>query len=551
MARNYDVRYLQADEFIKYCAELKVETDLSELEHYEKTAIMLPLARIIYPEEYIKLRTLWYRGVIEKLPKDDKWPDLQRLFDKKRVLPHDYANLSDEELIDSFDREMGTNLYLVRPTADNYRPWESYEISIPYGEGLKSAEKTAVHYFGYWQVHQLYYIQQYPDLHKNKTLLDHIPDEVKNRIHRPLSPNPDTLREFKGLATMFDLLSFWITIYERERRRTFALIPPQHHVKHLEEKQYHAYLDRLKSEAEFILLRYGKSVEELYKFMYQLLELQSDYQKKEKYKLAEEIRNDIVSLSHLIELLTDSEWDDVADELGRRFTFWTRQKFRYLDLLVKEKDEAREMLIDVAKKYKEVLKTHNISSENFNFSVREIDNLLDYCKRQNYTVLFTSLSGMTATEEEYAEKFRPVTRYTNLKNALTALEFIMRDFALRTGGTKGRLTLSAVIEALMKNEVWFSLYEQKYRKQLTSAKNEEEFFLHLNQLLHDPDLVQTEEAFWARVFLIASLARNLTAHDFPKEDWFYGELYGEMLEAGIYAILYSWHKAKEYGWVQQ
>jgi hypothetical protein len=549
MARNYGVRYLTVDEFIRYCGNLNVETDLQELEYYEKLGIMLPVARVIYPEEYVKQKTLWLVGASKELPDESKWPGLKRLFDRSRVTPEQYADLSDEELIDSFDREIGKNPHLVRPTVGNFKPWDSYKISVPYGDGLKSFASTAEHRYGYWQVHQLYLIQQYPDLYKNKSLLDHISDEIKERLHRPFSLNPDLLREFKGLASMFDLLSYWITLYEREQKRAFALIPPKHQVKHLDETQYQAYLDRLKFSAESAQVRYSKSVDELYQFLYELLELRRDYQKKERSKLVEELKNDIIYLAHLIELLTDSDWEEVADELGRRFTFWTRQNFRYLDLLIKERDEAREILVDVAKKYEEVLKTHNISGSRLAFPSSDIDDLLDYCKRQNYTVLFTSLSGMTATEEEYAEKFRPVTRYTNLKNALTALEFMMRDFALRTGGTKGRLTLSVVIESVMKNEAWFSLYEKKDKRKLISANNEAEFFNHLNQLLHDPDLVQSEDAFWARIFLIASLARNLTAHDFPTEDWFYGELYGDMFEAGIYALMYSWQFAKTNGWV--
>jgi hypothetical protein len=549
MARNYGVRYLTVDEFVKYCAELKVETDLRELEYYEKIGIILPVARVIYPEEYIRLQTLWSLYVIRELPHENQWPDLQRLFDRHRSIPEKYADLSDEELIDSFDRAMGKNSYLIRPTPENYKPWDTYTISIAYGDGLKTSKSIAEHRYSYWQVHQLYHIQQYPDLYKNKRLLDHIPDEIKQRYYLPSAPSQETLREFNGLAPMFDLLSFWITVYERERKRVFALVPPTHQVKKLGERQYQEYLDRLKSDAELVQTRYGKSVNELYQYLSQLLELQSDYRKKERYKLAEELRNDIIFLAHLIELLTNNDWEEVADELGKRSTPWTRQNFRYLDLLIKERDEARDILIGVSKKYDNVLKSHSIVRGKLTFPSSDIDEMLDYCKRQSYTVLFTSLGGMTATEEEYAEKFRPVARYTNLRNILTALEFVMRDFALKAGSTKHRLTLSVVIEAVMKNEAWFSLYEQKDKKKLTSANSEAEFSLHLNQLLHDPDLVQSEETFWARVFLIASLARNLTAHDFPTDDWFYGELYVEMLEAGIYAILYSWQSAKSQGWV--
>src|SRR5574338_646142 len=187
MARNYGVRYLTTEEFVKYCAELKVDTDLKELEHYEKIGVMLPVARVVYPEEYIKHKTLWFVAARKELFKEDEWPDVQRLFDRSRRTKQ-YADLNDEELIDSFDREMGKNPFLVRPTPENYKPWDSYEISVTYGDGQKSLQSIAEHRYSYWQVHQLYLIQQYPDLYKNKILLDHIPDEVKQRLYRPYAP---------------------------------------------------------------------------------------------------------------------------------------------------------------------------------------------------------------------------------------------------------------------------------------------------------------------------------------------------------------------------
>jgi len=548
MAQNYAVRYLTADEFIKYCADLKVETDLRELEHYEKIGIMLPTARVIYPEEYVRLTTLWYLGVNDELPQEDQWPDLPRLFDKTRITPERYAELSDEELIDSFDREMGKNPYLVRPTPENYKAWDSYTISVSYGEGQKTSKSIAEHRYSYWQVHQLYFIQQYPDLYKNKSLLDHIPDEIKQRIWRPYSPSQDRLREFNGLAPMFDLLSFWITVYERERKRTFALIPEEHQVKHLDSAQLQTYQDKLKADAKLVETRYRTNVDNLFQFLYQLLELYSDYRRNERFKLAEELRNDIIFLAHLIQVLTNSDWEGIAEELGKRCTVWTKQEFRHLDILIKERDDARELLTHFAGNYKDSLGKLKISDPTRTFASAEIDDFLDYCGREGFSVLLTALSGMVATEDEYAEKFRRVSRYTNLKNALTTLEFILRDFAVKGDNTLKKLTLNPVIRAVMKNETWFPLFEEKSNSHVTSAENIAQFFTHLNQLIHDPDLLQSEDTYWARVFLIASLARNLTVHAYPNDDWFYGELFGEMLRATIYAILYSWQLGKEEGW---
>jgi hypothetical protein len=106
--------------------------------------------------------------------------------------------------------------------------------------------------------------------------------------------------------------------------------------------------------------------------------------------------------------------------------------------------------------------------------------------------------------------------------------------------------LIPTIQKVMKNEAWISLFSKKIDK--TSAKDSAGFFVKLNELLLDSELVQSEDAYWARIFLIASLARNLTAHIYPGDDWFYGKLFDEMLQSTIYAILYSWQKAKREGW---
>ena len=101
----------------------------------------------------------------------------------------------------------------------------------------------------------------------------------------------------------------------------------------------------------------------------------------------------------------------------------------------------------------------------------------------------------------------------------------------------------------MEREGWISLFVKKTNKRLTSAKDPTEFFNKLNQLVYDSDLVQSEETFWAREFLIASLARNLTVHSYPDYDWFYGQLFGEMLGAALYSVMYSWQVANREGWV--
>ena len=549
MAHNYGVRYLTVDQFLRYCSDLNVKTDSLELEHYEKAGIMLPVARVVYPEDYASGRTLWSMGAVSEPPAPEQWPELQRLFDKPRTFPEQYADLQDEELINSFDRELGKNSYLIRPTPGSYKPWDSYAVLVPYRDGQQLSGSTADHYYSYWQVHHLYYLQQYQDLYKNKILLDQISEDIKLRLGRPWAPGQGLLREFNGRLHMFDALSFWITVSDRERNRTFARIPVKHQVKHLDASQLQLYRERLAADAKSAQARYGITTDDLYEFVHQLLELYRAYRGDERYKLSDELRNDILCTAQFIHSLTGAEWDVIADELGNRHGVWAKLQFRHLDILTQERDEAHQLLTFYTGKYSAVLGELKISSPKRTFSTAAVDELLDYCEQEGLSILATALSGMIATEDEYAEKFRRASRYTNLKNVLTSLEFLLKNFAGKGSIAIDPPTLNPTIRNVMKNEAWHSIFVTKVNMGLTRANNSAEFLDNLNQLVRDQDLVQSEDAYWARVFLIASLTRNRTVHAYPDDDWFYGEMFGEMLSAAIYAVLYSWEVAKKEGWV--
>jgi len=338
-------------------------------------------------------------------------------------------------------------------------------------------------------------------------------------------------------------------MYNREHKRTYALIPEEHHVKILDEPQFKSLQRRLVENAKEVEEHYGLNNETSYDFLYELLELHKGYQDDERYKLSEELKNDIFYQAQLIALIFDHKWENIEKEFGNRYAFWTKNQFRHLNTLLKERDETREMLVHVAGDYRKVIEKHNIPKPKHMFRPNEIDKFLDYCESEGLTIFFTAISGMIATGEEYAVKFRRVTRYTNIKNVLTALEFLLKSFAANGDFHLNGKSLNPVIKEMMKSEKWFRLFKDKTDKGLTHAKDPTEFFNNINQLVNDSDLVQSEETFWAREFLIASLARNLTVHSYPDYDWFYGQLFGEMLGAALYSVMYSWQVANREGWV--
>jgi len=543
MKYSQSERYLLVDQFIRYCEDLNVETNKEELEHYEKIGVMLPLARIIYPHDYVVQLEAWHSNPTDERPDTKQWTKLLSLFDETRILDEDYADMNDEELIDSFDREMGKTPYLIKPALDTYRTWSSYE--------------KADHYYSGWQVHQLYEIQRHPDLYLNQRLIKHIPYEVQERFYIPSAPKPEYLREFKGMSIWFDALSFWITFFTRLQRKTFALIPVLHKVQRLEKTQYQTYLTHLKAGTKLIQNRFGLALEDNYKFLSHLLQLHDYYQKAERYKLADELENSIIYHARFIGNLTDQEWDGIADEIEKRFGIWKKRDFQHLNVAYKERDEAHDLLKHFAQNYGSNLKTLGIANSSLTFPPNEIDELMGYCTNEGIPVFFTALSGMIYTDEDYAKKSRRVMQYTNIKNATTALEVLLRKFASKGSITINGTGLSAAVKYVFEKETgWMPLFNSNLSKGFTNTSpglrpdiTLNEFYSKLIHVLGDKKLIQSENTFWARVFLIACLTRNLTAHNYPEQDWFFSELIGEMESAIIYAILFSWKFAKKEGWV--
>lgn len=551
MENHYGTRYLEVDQFIRYCERLNVKTDKRELEYYEKSGIMLPIMRVTYPEDYVRLRALWFTGHVQagEPPRMNQWEGLAKIFDKDRVLPKDYADTTDEELIDSFDREIGKSPFLTRPSVDTYKPWKEYEVQIEYSDGLKTSSKISETYYGYWQIYQLKNTQNYPDLWKNKTLFELIPPEKKQQIFRPWAPDSERLCSFNGLAKMFDILSFWITIYNRTELKAFSNIPEKHQIQRLDDSHRQAYLNQIIDNAKSVQAKYSVTIDELYAFLYELINLRSDYLKDEKFKLAGELRNDIIYLSYFIQALTGNEWSDVAEELSKRnYPFWIKKHFQHLDVLLKEQDEAADLLKSITNNYNKTMNDLGIPNAVWEFPLNEIEQFLNYCRNEGLSLFITSASGMIASQEEYAKKFRRVSQYTNIKNIVTSLEYLLRDFI-----TKGNLTISgsglnSAIKSVMEHRThWFLLFDAK--KNLAKGSSSTEFYAKLINLMNDPELSISEESHWAQIFLIASLARNLTVHEHPGDDWFYGELFGELLGSTIYAMLYSWKLAKKENWI--
>ncbi len=522
-------RFLKVNDFIAHCRSLNVRTDERELEHYEKIGAMLPVARKVYPEEYF-IHQRQHEYVLDPLvPLADidkqEYPELHRLTEKVLHLgfPCGFKEFSDEELVHCFDREMGSNPYLILPGDSEFKPWDDYEVKVSEYQGREFKESLAEHFYSYWQVHQLCWIKNYPDLYQNASLLELIPEE-RMPTGRPFPPSKKRLAGFDGLRQHFDALSFWATAYIRERFRTFANVAVVNGVRRVDDDEAASYRRRLKELSMMVADRFDLSREKMYEFLCHLIDRYEQYESQERYKLAGDLKMDIFHLERLIESSTGDGLVEISDELRLRSTH-NREKcekwedrtftvldyattFRHLDEAWKERDYAL---------YTIKHKTEDLPID-WSFSAQDADSLVSYCEERGLDLMLTALGSMSAVGEEgYRRNFRRVRRYSNLVSALTMYEVFLKSVANNEHPDIINTALGPAISKTMDKTPWFARYKKKRKAGGVNTTGVEDFICKLKEIQDDCEL-QSGEAYWARVFLITHLSRNFVSHHYITQD---------------------------------
>ena len=539
-------RFAEVQMFVGYCRDLGVETDKRELEHYEQVGAMLPVARVVYPDEYVIQRDKRHWNGETDWDDTTQWAGLARLSERIGPFLYGHKGLTDQELVHCFDRELeaGGNPHLRLPCLADFRPWSDYVVEVDDNRGNTINRSTVKHYYSYWQVHQLYWIQQYPDLYKNASLVERIPEDDPVRKFRPWAPAKERLVDFDGKRRSFDALSFWATVFGRERGRTFAGIAEVSGVRKLNNSQAKAHGKRLHTLAGNVTKRFQLTSDDQYGFLRKLIELLEEYERKERYKLAEQLKSDIFAWEDLLTLTTGETRDAVAAQLGKT-SIHDKRTFRHLHIATKERDYAYDLLNSASKACNGALQ--KMGGFQWSFTDTDADDLLNYCEQEGLSVFVNGLSGMVAVgDDEYRRKFTRMQKYINLKSVLTGYEHFLKKLTEGTSVVTDKKTLTKLVSDVMAHESWWSFFDS--RTNLVSGANTQDFLTNLGTLQNEGQLRGSTQGYWARQFLVMCLARNMTVHSYPNEDSYYGDLFGPMLDAAICATFYTWRLAKANGW---
>lgn len=547
-------RYIEVSEFIKFCGQFNIITSEHELEHYEKEGLMLSRARLIYPSDFIKAkRRSFYHP--DQNNYHSEWPGIQELFDPYIFIEDQWAYITNDELVDSFDRAFDKgNIYLLKPELENFKPWNKYpKVQFQY-QGSKYKEGTVKHYYAFWQIHQLYIIQQQPYFYQNYYLLKALSKKKREELFSSsLDFKHEQYRNFwkNGfeLGKFYDSLSYFITLYIRERERAFAKVQENFNIKQLNTIEYtnlkKAYFDH----AQIVCQKFQFTETDLYGYLRAILKLRADYAKAEKVKLKELSELDISFLYCWIWALTGKSWNKVSEKLP---SFEDKFEFRRIDPETKRFDESMRLLESHFDPF-------------FNWNLNPLPNkdylneILEFCKNNNLDIFLHILPEFIVAREE-TRKLLPQTRYTNLKNLTSFFEYFLKEIAVKAGINIYNLrypnsnrtkdpTIAPIIDELKalanpSNVQWYNNFNHASK----NAKTMHQLVTNIQaaNLITNPNHNSVEIE---KNIIIANLARNFTTHNYTLEDEFYGPMFGELSSSVILSTLYFWHLAKIEGWV--
>ncbi|MCL5952224.1 MAG: hypothetical protein M1132_10975 [Chloroflexi bacterium] len=534
LPRGYGRRYMTAHEFSSLCSESNVQIDSfnKDLELFEKEHILLPVARVVKPAEYVSLR----RGLDEQgdtygqpLP---GWDDLERLVYSKGV-----PQPSDEEALwHPFDQEFKyENQFLSRPLKGTFQPWKLY-----WEDG-----QAVEHYYHYWQIHQVYAVlERYPIFAKYNWILQNLTDKVHDRMTYLIPEESEPALTIGGKTLGYDALSFYIEVYGNERWRTFSHVPEIEGIKRLNEAQYEEYRTRQEGHAKSVAARWGLSTDYLIEFLLELLDLRAHYEDSERAKLAEGLTSDLRYLWVMIANITGQSFDEISEVLGQRGLIWPT-RFRALEEGAQIQDCVKDYFNRLRQSYAEKFPSSP-------FSEQDANDLLRFVLSLDLVLLPHAIYELHKTLND-SRRRSVLSLYVDMKNLSTSFEYFVREIAGKSLDANAHAkrnqprgnTLRPLVRSLMQGQEWLALFESS--AELGRATSPDGFVQNIAHLLSDPVFCASEENEVARLFLLVENARNVMVHFYTVEDRLFGSLRGDLFTAVIHAMMYTWRFAKGRG----
>lgn len=305
-------KYVEAKEFVEYCKANNVDASLYMLEAYEKVGLLLPIYRLIAPNEYV--RTLFecnHRNPFDPnvpFDIDGKWEAIEQLrtalshYSLKPLPQFSFALIHGHPLDYAYQSK---NLFLQKPSEKDFKPWEEYKIVAGTINGHTFKEEKAEHYYASWQIFVL------DELNRTHTIEENYATKQKKGwgiFKKELQPTKlISFFEYFQTISNFEMMEslIWHDITSDVRNMV------------IEGELYKQLKTRTAEQAKREYEKYPYS--EWIKFIRKLVELYTGYTEREKIKLADECKRFLTSTINMIMDATKKSFEEIKGDYDGRF----------------------------------------------------------------------------------------------------------------------------------------------------------------------------------------------------------------------------------------
>jgi len=555
---GFGTRYLTHKDFLRLCKDLEINnfhSDLDErwLELLEREKVLLPVCRVLYPVNYLKLindvnynpENHHFHKFTFSLPK--RYGSIHSL--KSKI----YGFWLDKFLFHVLDKQKSKqNKFVQIPIEQKFHKWKNYKKYVGNRFETENYESIAEHYYSYWQAYHFYEVTKACTLNYIINVFDEkthselwqrrIPSK---KIHsRSLPFNYDNIKgDFWGQRKNFETLSFYV---QTKKKYDFLISRLKDYKRdrfgYLDEESNKRYLKNLKCLAKLIIKKFDFALPQSFDFLKFLVERYGEYKDHRKDKLVQFITDDIYHLILVMQYGFDLEYDFINNELGRV----TRNLGNTLDVIFPQ---------IFSKERENVLYTLDsfLSSDlNFNkyenVSRKEIQEFLSFIDSKNLQLFYHSLGQINLTQ------LRNQTIYLHIFYLSLLLENIIKVIGRKSKKKELEIYLSGRREMKKTLDKFFSL--EGWRHALSSNWSLTNVVPSSNineKILNDISKATFHKNnAWNRIikmFLVCGVSRNLSAHEQSKIYTINRETYLTLVNNIVSAIWFTWQYGIKNGYL--
>jgi hypothetical protein len=483
-------RFLTVDQFISRAADLNIKSlRPNELEFYERNGLLLPTARTMESVTHARAVAQQQNRLAVETPTDldppIEWSRLEQ---------------SDPSGGHPFDREIGSNPFIHKPTRETFEPWNTRDIEIAFASGQRMKVPTIETYYDYWQVHIVELLRSFKYFEYAPFLRELPPDSSLRQFYE-MPTDRTWARELRGMSRGYTAIARFSDVFQRAMENAHSGLKSD---EALPDAAAAAVRDQLVAHAKRILQDAGLDEAPFYEFVIKVLDLMEDYERHERAALAADVERDLWLAQTFAYYAFGHDWSAFVSGCERHGGKQRGTTIRRLDPVEAARDEALQNLKYILQAGIGIASTTNEQEA----LPRE---WTDFCVNNE---LFETLKGVEvysySDREVRADRY-PWFLYRRLRPLALAVEQLARAILEIANRPEPGEPMSALFTALARGEPWEVEYNRLLGGGYTSDKTRRfEQQVGLIQAMARPG--DPEHLTIARTIILSIIARNLASH---------------------------------------